>query len=84
MRETHNHLIESLPTKELNELTKEQPAETPTTRNSITFNVHPSHETALRKANLNITKMLTPSELALKRVQRTGVGYSILQQQGIV
>lgn len=37
----------------------------------ISFNVHPSHEAAARKANQNISKLLTPSELAQKRLQRT-------------
>ena len=37
----------------------------------ISFNVHPSHEAAARKANQNISKLLTPSELAQRRLQRT-------------
>ena len=37
----------------------------------ISFNVHPSHEAAARKANQNISKLVTPSELAQKRLQRT-------------
>ena len=37
----------------------------------ISFNVHPSHESAARKANQNISKLLTPSELAQRRLQRT-------------
>ena len=37
----------------------------------ISFNVHPSHEAAARKANQSISKLLTPSELAQKRLQRT-------------
>lgn len=45
-------------------------AETTTSVTSITFNVHPSHESALRKANMNLTKLLTPNELALRRVQK--------------
>ena len=36
----------------------------------ISFNVHPSHEAAARKANQNISKLLTPSELAQRRLQR--------------
>ncbi len=37
----------------------------------ISFNVHPSHDSAARKANQNISKLLTPSELAQRRLQRT-------------
>lgn len=40
----------------------------------ISFNVHPSHEAAARKANQNISKLLTPSELAQRRLQRTRMG----------
>lgn len=32
---------------------------------------HPSHEAAARRANQNISKLFTPHELALRRVQRT-------------
>jgi hypothetical protein len=35
--------------------------------------VHPSHEAAVRKANQNINKLLTPGELALRRLQRNRV-----------
>lgn len=34
---------------------------------------HPSHEAAARKANQNISKLLTPQELALRRIQRTRI-----------
>ena len=37
----------------------------------LTLNPHPSHEAAARKANQNISKLLTPQELALRRIQRT-------------
>lgn len=40
---------------------------------TITFNVHPSHDTAIRKANLVQTvtgKPATPGELALRRIQK--------------
>ena len=32
--------------------------------------VHPSHEAAVKRATQNITRMLTPGELALRRMQR--------------
>lgn len=34
---------------------------------------HPSHEAAARKANQNISKLLTPQELAMRRIQRTRI-----------
>lgn len=40
---------------------------------SASSSVHPSHEAAVRKANQNINKLLTPGELALRRLQRNRV-----------
>lgn len=40
---------------------------------SALLTTHPSHEAAVRKANQNINKLLTPSELALKRLQKNRV-----------
>ena len=40
---------------------------------SAAATVHPSHEAAVRKANQNINKLLTPGELALRRLQRNRV-----------
>ena len=40
---------------------------------SAASTVHPSHEAAVRKANQNINKLLTPGELALRRLQRNRV-----------
>lgn len=37
---------------------------------TVSFIVHPTHDNALRKANLHLTKLLTPNELALRRLQR--------------
>lgn len=36
----------------------------------LTLNAHPSHDAAARKANLSISKILTPSEIAMRRMQR--------------
>lgn len=40
---------------------------------SAAATVHPSHEAAVRKANQNINKLLTPGELAMRRLQRNRV-----------
>ncbi len=39
----------------------------------LSLSAHPSHEAAARKANLSISKILTPSELALRRMQKQSV-----------
>lgn len=36
----------------------------------LSLNSHPSHDAAARKANLSISKILSPSELAMRRMQR--------------
>lgn len=36
----------------------------------LSLNAHQSHEAAARKANLSISKILSPSELAMRRMQR--------------
>lgn len=37
----------------------------------LSMSAHPSHEAAARKANQNISKLFTPQELAMRRLQRT-------------
>ena len=44
-------------------------APTQTSQTSL-ISVHPSHEAAVKRATQNITRMLTPGELALRRMQR--------------
>lgn len=39
----------------------------------LNMSAHPSHEAAARKANLNISKLLTPQELAMRRIQRARI-----------
>ena len=39
----------------------------------LNMTAHPSHEAAARKANLNISKLLTPQELAMRRIQRARI-----------
>lgn len=46
------------------------PKTAPTGRPRITLNSHPSHDQAARKATQSISKMLTPAELALRRLQK--------------
>jgi len=41
---------------------------------NLTLTSHASHDAAVRKANMNISKILTPHELALRRIQRQGSG----------
>lgn len=42
------------------------------TTKRLSFTAHPSHDVAVRKATLNISKMLTPAELAQRRVVQRG------------
>ncbi len=39
-------------------------------RQRLGISVHPSHEAAARKANMSISKLVTPMDLALRRMQR--------------
>jgi len=40
-------------------------------KKQLSLSCHPSHEAAARKANQSISKMITPQELALRRLQRS-------------
>lgn len=46
---------------------------TPAMPKKLNTAAHPSHEAAARKANQNISKLLTPQELAMRRIQRTRI-----------
>lgn len=45
----------------------------PVVTKKLNMVAHPSHEAAARKANQNISKLLTPQELAMRRIQRTRI-----------
>ena len=49
---------------------KMRPTRPSTLHKKVSLLAHPSHEAAVKKAGVNMTKLLTPAELAMRKLQR--------------
>lgn len=67
MQSTRGKLV---PLTRITPLTTLKPTTAGTKRPSNGTTVHPSHDAAVKRATQNITRLLTPGELALRRMQR--------------